>query len=961
MSTVESAIMVELKDQWDDPLLLKYSPPPTNLNTVTIIFADPDDHNETINLVSGNKVIVPDGFGSFDFGVSGVTLIELDAGETEITGLSDNTIKYVFCPSTILDFPDIPVTRDCKFTFKEHTTDRLFIEGGRNIVLFKGKLICSAPVDPLEINDQALIKVLNQKGQVFFEGLHIDLDNQYGRTGISYGSDTTVDYLSDIFIQNCRIENAFSNAEDSNYGNIQAHLIQPHGKHRYVFIDRVTGVTQYSGIYENTAYFGLDRTYSNINLKYTDYEEPNSLAASNLLNIKDNSLLSLAQQGFFSYNFENVFAQKRQFSGASFANSTIFPYDSTSIIGSFVENDAITGITGGVIKYAPEMQVNGSIRQASVSGAAFFGDYVVADRHCGENYVSPGYENSIPFHLNMTNCQLFLDTTNHKVFGSAVVNGSYGQKIPSSICDISGKSNHSTLTDCEYYKSYIYGNKCLYFNGTTSKIETGESSLGNTNLFCDVSDQFFFSAVIQAEDSGYVISKGGNHFCIFVVKTGATFTIYGVARSMTTIIKSGWNGSTPLFIAANWNGSQLSYYTNEMAISGVVGTALAETGDNIVIGTNLESSSISFFKGIITSIRIYDIGLTAPQISSIYTREMKKWNLDNLQPAKPSRPTVVQNLTATTPTITSCVLTWTAPASNGGSSFLDYIIRYKPSASSTWTYFNLSTISTTPSANITGLTTNTDYDFEVYATNIIGWSDKASISKFIGAALPITANLFLWYDMDDGDTIVYDSNNNITNVLDKSGNDYHATSTAFPTGWNATLQNGNGGLLVNGTTSQMSINVADALNGLSSQMTIFVVYKSTTPASFQIVSQKRKISPSSQHLLTNDSSNRLFLQVMTDGGTYSTPVGQRVTTAFNGAAHIACYRLNNGAGIFDFDGVNKSTFTYNHGSGFLPSDFWTPISKINGAYFEYVVYNTALSDTDKLTVTNYLKTKWGIT
>lgn len=80
-------------------------------------------------------------------------------------------------------------------------------------------------------------------------------------------------------------------------------------------------------------------------------------------------------------------------------------------------------------------------------------------------------------------------------------------------------------------------------------------------------------------------------------------------------------------------------------------------------------------------------------------------------------PGQVTGLTAGTAGTTTMPLTWTAPATGGAPS--DYVVEYKASASGTWLLFT-DGVSVTPSATVTGLTSDTSYDFRVSATNATG-------------------------------------------------------------------------------------------------------------------------------------------------------------------------------------------------------------------------------------------------
>jgi titin len=89
----------------------------------------------------------------------------------------------------------------------------------------------------------------------------------------------------------------------------------------------------------------------------------------------------------------------------------------------------------------------------------------------------------------------------------------------------------------------------------------------------------------------------------------------------------------------------------------------------------------------------------------------------------PAAPTALQ----TTVGNTQVGLKWTAPADDGGSPVIDYVVSYKRSADSTWQSVRIGT--TAVRHTITGLDNGTAYDFRVAAVNAIGlgaWSTTAT-------------------------------------------------------------------------------------------------------------------------------------------------------------------------------------------------------------------------------------------
>ena len=65
------------------------------------------------------------------------------------------------------------------------------------------------------------------------------------------------------------------------------------------------------------------------------------------------------------------------------------------------------------------------------------------------------------------------------------------------------------------------------------------------------------------------------------------------------------------------------------------------------------------------------------------------------------------------------VLTWTAPASNGGSAITDYTVQYSSDSGSNWSTFS-DGVSASTGAIVTSLTNGTSYVFRVRAVNAIG-------------------------------------------------------------------------------------------------------------------------------------------------------------------------------------------------------------------------------------------------
>jgi hypothetical protein len=96
----------------------------------------------------------------------------------------------------------------------------------------------------------------------------------------------------------------------------------------------------------------------------------------------------------------------------------------------------------------------------------------------------------------------------------------------------------------------------------------------------------------------------------------------------------------------------------------------------------------------------------------------------------PGQPTGVSG---TTHANTQSVVSWTAPASNGGATISAYTVQYSPSPYTTWTTATVAAGSSP--YTVTGLTNGTSYEFRVSATNAAG---TGAVSAVSAAVVPAT-------------------------------------------------------------------------------------------------------------------------------------------------------------------------------------------------------------------------------
>ena len=104
-------------------------------------------------------------------------------------------------------------------------------------------------------------------------------------------------------------------------------------------------------------------------------------------------------------------------------------------------------------------------------------------------------------------------------------------------------------------------------------------------------------------------------------------------------------------------------------------------------------------------------------------------------PAPATVPSVPLSPTAT-PSSQTVALTWSLPASDGGSPITNYKIEYKLGNVTAWSVLARAA-STTRTANVTGLTNGTQYSFRISAVNAVG-TGVATASFFAIPAAPAT-------------------------------------------------------------------------------------------------------------------------------------------------------------------------------------------------------------------------------
>jgi titin len=164
---------------------------------------------------------------------------------------------------------------------------------------------------------------------------------------------------------------------------------------------------------------------------------------------------------------------------------------------------------------------------------------------------------------------------------------------------------------------------------------------------------------------------------------------------------------------ASNGGTAITNYTVTSSPGGLTGTGLTTP----IVVTGLTNGTAYTFT--MTATNIIGTGLSSSPPSNSVTPV--------------SVPDVPSGVTAVAGN-TSVVLSWLAPADDGGLDITDYVIEYKlTSEPAVWTIF-ADGVSVVTTVTITGLTNNVSYDFRISAVNALGRSGVNNTS----ATLPVT-------------------------------------------------------------------------------------------------------------------------------------------------------------------------------------------------------------------------------
>lgn len=181
-----------------------------------------------------------------------------------------------------------------------------------------------------------------------------------------------------------------------------------------------------------------------------------------------------------------------------------------------------------------------------------------------------------------------------------------------------------------------------------------------------------------------------------------------LAPTIGTATVSGLTASVPFTGPTDFGDAAITTYT----ATSTPGSITASNASSPISVSGLSANTSYTFT--VTATNSYGVSNASSASNSITTANV------------PGAPTSVS--AADPGTDGYATVSWTAPASNGGSAITDYTVQYSSNSGSTWTTFSDGT-STSTSATVTGLTIGTAYIFRVAAVNIIGTGSYSTASS----------------------------------------------------------------------------------------------------------------------------------------------------------------------------------------------------------------------------------------
>jgi alpha-tubulin suppressor-like RCC1 family protein len=505
-----------------------------------------------------------------------------------------------------------------------------------------------------------------------------------------------------------------------------------------------------------------------------------------------------------------------------------------------------------------------------------------------------------------------------------------GNNLVTRWADQSGNANDAIQSNAPplYVPNGLAGKPVLRFNGSTASM-SGTLSLSN---------QISVIAVAaNGSNPGYKrLINNQLHFAMEVASDGNFASLYGngtwntlqthaapLVAGAFNILESINNGTDTAYI----DGQFLDARSNPMgAFSNGYELGRCACGDE-------------YWDGDVVEILIYDHALSDADRLAVEAYLNNKYSGAFAPPA----PT---NLTASAETPTQIGLNWQSPSG--------VTIKVERKTGAGGSYSQIASVTTNTGVyNDSGLSPGTQYYYRIRANNFAGdsdYSNEVSVTTPItGTTLPM-GGLKLWLRANFG--VVKNGSNAVNRWIDGAGNGNDAVqnSVANEPLYVENAINGKPILRFNGSTSSMSGTLS-----LSNQISVIAVAANGSNAGY-----KRLIN-NQLHFAMEVASDGNFASLYGNGTTWNTlqtHAAPLLTDNFN-----ILESINNGTDTAYINGqfldarsntMGAFSNGYELGRCACGDEYW------DGDVVEILIYDHALSDTDRLAVEAYLKAKYGM-
>ncbi len=248
-------------------------------------------------------------------------------------------------------------------------------------------------------------------------------------------------------------------------------------------------------------------------------------------------------------------------------------------------------------------------------------------------------------------------------------------------------------------------------------VRTGGTGGTVTTTVAGTATQFVDTSVVKSTAYSYTVTATGPAGTSATSSPAATVTTPNTALVQATGLAAA-NTGPPMGVALTWTGQawatgyQIQRATNSAFTAGL---------------TTIDAGLVTAYTNTpVTANTTYYYRIRAYQPASVFGAYSATVSV--LTPSLPGAPTGV---TAAVTGDRQLTVTWTAPASTGGSAIISYEVQQTINTSGTWT--SLGTVTST-SKVVTGLTAAVNYGFRVRATTIAGTGPFSATSALVMAA-----------------------------------------------------------------------------------------------------------------------------------------------------------------------------------------------------------------------------------